>query len=286
MVRPVSVGFDGSAESLAAAVWAGREAVLRKVPLRVVYALEWRAGNLQFSPGASAQREWVEGRLEVAQEELSQTHPDLAIELERVPEPPVKVLIDAAHASAVLALGSRGLGVVQGFLLGSVSLPVVAHASRPIVVVRAPEVPAALAGDGPVVVSLGLDGPYGPLLGFAFEAAALRGAPLNVVQVREQAGDGTAVAAERDNNDLAEALRPCREKWPAVEVSERPSAGPVAPHLTEAAAHAALLVVGRRKRRHKLGPVPGVRIGPVAHAVLHHATCPVAVVPYGTAGPP
>ncbi|NDZ98224.1 universal stress protein, partial [Streptomyces sp. SID10116] len=36
------------------------------------------------------------------------------------------------------------------------------------------------------------------------------------------------------------------------------------------------LVVGRRARR---APV-GARIGSVAHAVLHHAPCPVAVVPH------
>lgn len=40
MSRTVTVGLDGSPESLAAADWAAREAHLRAVPLRVVHAGE------------------------------------------------------------------------------------------------------------------------------------------------------------------------------------------------------------------------------------------------------
>ncbi|WP_308216795.1 universal stress protein [Streptomyces fragilis] len=39
---------------------------------------------------------------------------------------------------------------------------------------------------------------------------------------------------------------------------------------------AGLLVVGRRETGHRVG----ARIGSVAHAALHHAGCPVAVVPH------
>lgn len=265
MVRPVSVGFDGSAESLAAAAWAGREAVLRGTTLRIVHALEWRASNLQFSPGASAQREWVDSRLEMARAELDIAHPGLVVDVDRVPDPPAKVLVAAARESEVLVLGSRGLGVLQGFLLGSVSLPVIARASRPVVVVHGPEEPSgpAGAGGGPVVAGLGHDGPYGPLLDFAFAAAAGRGAVLHIVR----AADGGSAAE----------VHLQRSRWPSVEVRERLPAGPVAQHLVEAAEDAVLLVVGRRAHR----PGPGARIGPVTHAVLHHARCPVAVVPHG-----
>ncbi|KOU22782.1 hypothetical protein ADK51_19265 [Streptomyces sp. WM6368] len=41
-----------------------------------------------------------------------------------------------------------------------------------------------------------------------------------------------------------------------------------------ASSGAALVVVGRRIRR----PAVGARIGPLTHAVMHHATSPVAVV--------
>ncbi len=51
------------------------------------------------------------------------------------------------------------------------------------------------------------------------------------------------------------------------------SAGQV---LVEESAEAQLMVVGRRARQ---API-GTRIGSAAHAVLHHARCPVAVVPH------
>ncbi|MEV5508212.1 universal stress protein [Streptomyces orinoci] len=266
MVRPVSVGIDGSAESLAAAAWAGQEAARRGLPLHLVYALEWRTSNLQFSPGASAQREWVESRIEVAQEELSETHPELEVGVRRPAGPPAKALIDIAGESEELVLGSRGLGVLEGFLLGTVSLTVIAHASRPVVAVR-----EAGTGDGPVVVGLGHEGPYGPLLDFAFQAAAGRGTGVQAV-----GAEPTAPAA-KEREPLARTLGPWRERWPQVEVEERLPTGPAVRQLVAEATDAALLVVGRRVRR----PALGVRLGPVAHGVLHHAPCPVAVVPHG-----
>ncbi|WP_307058653.1 universal stress protein [Streptomyces achromogenes] len=45
-------------------------------------------------------------------------------------------------------------------------------------------------------------------------------------------------------------------------------------HDTETAG---LLVVGRRRHRGALAP----RLGPVAQAAVHHAACPIAVVPHG-----
>ncbi|KOY53758.1 hypothetical protein ADK59_34405 [Streptomyces sp. XY332] len=72
-----------------------------------------------------------------------------------------------------------------------------------------------------------------------------------------------------------QALEPWRLRFPEVEVVahvERGSAGHV---LLSEAADAQLVVVGRRVRESAVG----TRIGSVAHAVLHHGACPVAVVP-------
>ncbi|MFD6468546.1 universal stress protein [Streptomyces goshikiensis] len=44
--------------------------------------------------------------------------------------------------------------------------------------------------------------------------------------------------------------------------------------ITVAAAGAAIIVAGRRIRRSALG---GARVGPITHAVIHHARSPVAV---------
>ncbi|KNB50922.1 universal stress protein [Streptomyces caatingaensis] len=272
MVRPVTVGVDGSPESLAAAVWAGREAALRDGPLRIVHALEPQSREEPFSADAADRREWAESRIEALADELLEARPGLRIGVDRVADLPSRALLDAAGDSAVLAVGSRGLGTRQGFLLGSVSLPVLGGAPAPVVVVHEPEEPAP-ADSGPVVVGLGHRDPHVPSLDFAFEAAALRSAVLRLVRTADRAPTG-----EREPHDasaLAEALRPWRTRWPAVEVEEWLSTGPAAPRLVEAADDAQLLVVGRREN----SPFPGSPVGPVTHGVLHHARCPVAVVP-------
>lgn len=75
---------------------------------------------------------------------------------------------------------------------------------------------------------------------------------------------------------MSEVLRPWRQKFPTVDVVEDSLSGKAANHLVDASAEASLVVVGRRIRRSPLG----AHIGPVTHAVLHHATAPVAVVPH------
>lgn len=59
-------------------------------------------------------------------------------------------------------------------------------------------------------------------------------------------------------------------------MTEQLVAGGPAHHLVEAASGAGLLVVGRRNR----GSGIGTHLGSVAHAVMHHAAAPVAVVPH------
>ncbi|MFD2011820.1 universal stress protein [Streptomyces narbonensis] len=73
---------------------------------------------------------------------------------------------------------------------------------------------------------------------------------------------------------IAAAVRPFRDRFPATEVAEVAAPGRAAEHLIDAAADAPLLVVGRRRAAR------GSHIGSTTHAVIHHAPCPVAVVPH------
>ncbi|MFG3408900.1 universal stress protein [Streptomyces sp. NPDC048142] len=63
-------------------------------------------------------------------------HPDLDVSVEQVIGRPAEVLLSATEQAEVLVMGSRGLGVLGGFLAGSVSTRVIARAERPVVVVR------------------------------------------------------------------------------------------------------------------------------------------------------
>jgi nucleotide-binding universal stress UspA family protein len=185
---------------------------------------------------------------------------------------------------------------IGGFLVGSVGLAVVAHAECPVVLVRAGEQaadehesdpaggPSAATAYRPVVLGLDTGHPDASMLEFAFDAAARRETVLRVVhgwgRPSYSSYGGAAELwryedlAQSEATALAEALRPWREKYPAVDVTEASRPGNPAEQLITASREASLVVVGRRIRRTPFG----VHIGSVTHAVLHHAAAPVAVV--------
>ncbi|UWE10535.1 universal stress protein [Actinacidiphila bryophytorum] len=284
MARIVAVGVDGSPESAAAAEWAGDEAAASGAGVRLLGVWQPPASNVQFSPAPEALRQWQEAQVLDAARKLTARHPGLKVTAEQITGSPAPALLDAAATADVTVLGSRALGSVAGFLYGSVGLHVVARSDKPVVLVRAPGSEPGSAGT-PVVLALDLDRPSDALTQFAFEEASARGAALHVVHVwdvhrlygyagpmldREIAEQLRSEQAER----LAQLLTPWRARFGDVEVSHEVVAGPVTGTLVEAAQEASLLVVGRRRR---LVPV-GTHIGPVTHAVVHHAPCPVAVV--------
>ncbi|MFE0511817.1 universal stress protein, partial [Streptomyces sp. NPDC058964] len=135
MPRTVTVGVDGSPESLAAAEWAAREAELRDLPLHLVHAWDWQP-YAQPEPRDAAHRHWGGRVLREATERLQTLHPDLEITSEQIERPPVTALLAASADADAMAVGSRGLSGVAGFLVGSVGLGVVAQSERPVVLVR------------------------------------------------------------------------------------------------------------------------------------------------------
>ncbi|MCX4993118.1 universal stress protein [Streptomyces sp. NBC_00568] len=301
----ITVGLDGSPESLAAADWAAREAVQRQAPLRLLHAGPSSGSPHPPFPGVpapdaiEAQRAWAAHLLREAESRLRDRHPGLRITTEQADEQAAPALLAGAEDTELLVLGSRGLGAVAGFLVGSVALAVVARSERPVVLVRAGEHAAdehlpdatggAAASSSPyrdVVLGLDLEEPGDAVVEFAFETAARRAAGLRVVHGWNPAAVfGHAAApdseldaelAEETRLGLHDLLRPWRGKFPGVEVRAQAVIGSAGRHLVHASRDASLVVVGR-KRRHAL---VGGRVGPVAHAVLQHASAPVAVVPH------
>ncbi|MGW0080405.1 universal stress protein [Streptomyces sp. NPDC003393] len=298
MPRTVTVGVDGSPESMAAAEWAAREARRRNLPLHLVHAWDWQP-YAQPVPDDATHRHWGGRVLREAAEQLRESHPDLEITSERVAQPPVTALLAASSDADPLVIGSRRLSGVAGFLVGSVGLALAAQAGRPVVLVRscaraedehqsdADGRPSTVTPYRDVVLGLGHGRPDEAVVTFAFEAAARRAARLRVVHgwsPQPYVAHGLLVdpalndeLARQEAGAVEELLAPWREKFPGVEVLEQTAVGSAGAHLVDAAADASLVVVGRRIRHASLG----ARIGPVAHAVLHHATAPVAVVPHG-----
>ncbi|MGW2615691.1 universal stress protein [Streptomyces sp. NPDC001500] len=301
MLRTVTVGLDGSRESRAAAEWAAREAKLRDLPLKIVQVWEPVPEPMAQAPllGAETLQHWTERVPREAAEGLRLRHPGVEVRTEQVSGRPAEALAEAAKSAELLVLGSRGFGGLGGFMVGSVGLSVIAHADRPVVLVRALEVaadehepdpvgvPSAATPFLPVVLGLDVEHPDGTLIEFAFDAARRRGTSLRIVHgwyPPPYYAYGTPVdpalheaLARADAEALAEAVRPWRRKHPDVEVVEASRHGSAAVHVVDAAREASLVVVGRRVRRSPLG----AHIGHVTHAVLHHSAAPVAVVPHG-----
>ena len=286
--RPVVVGVDGSGSAYQAVEWAAAEAARRGVALRLVSAFSWTTSDHPVRhDGRVAQ--YRDQLLEAARHRLSRAAriaEDTSPGIETAPQveigAPIEVLGSEARRAQLLVLGDRGLGGVTGLVLGSVAVALAARGACPVVIVRG----ETRNTDGPVVV--GTDGsPVSEAaLGFAFDAAAVRGAelvalhawsPTAVDKALEPMMDWDAVAGEEDAV-LAERLAGWGQKYPQVSVRRRVLRDGAARALVDASRGAQLVVVGSRGR----GDAAGLLLGSVSHGVLHAAHCPVAIVRPGT----
>ncbi|WP_078955781.1 universal stress protein [Streptomyces sp. NRRL B-1140] len=290
MEHPLAVGVDGSEASLRAVDWAADEAALRRVPLHVVHASLWeRYEQAVFPAGREPPSEQLlTGVLAVAAAKRARARvPGLKVTTEVVPEGPVPVLRRAAGKAVALVLGSRGRGSAAEALLGSVGLAVAGRADGPVIVVRGDHDnrPGSRRGR-PVVVGVPDRPADSAAVRFAFREAARRGARVEAVRAwhrpasepADHPRSGAEPAGERRQQAvevLETGLRAPAEDHPDVEVRPRVVEGQPRTVLRDASADAALLVVGARQPHGRFG----LHIGRVTHAVLHHAACPVAVVP-------
>ncbi|MER7580152.1 universal stress protein [Kitasatospora sp. NPDC097691] len=284
LTSTVLAGVDGSPQSTAAVHWAAEEAVRRGAALRLVHAWPWLTDGVSSFAEPDDLPDVVRRTLAEAAEDVRGRHPELALQTDAVLDAPVDGLVAAAAEAELLVLGSRGRGGFSGLLLGSVGMAVAGRSGVPVVVVR--DAHEGARDTGEVVVGVDAHGAEEEVLDFAFRAAALRGARLRAVHGWElpplfgYAG-GAVPAGEIEQLEaleaklLALALAGPRERYPDVEVVEDVRLGE-ARALVETSAGASLVVVGRRNRPVDFGP----RLGRVAHAVLHHAQAPVAVVPH------
>ncbi|MFE0653499.1 universal stress protein [Streptomyces sp. NPDC059534] len=278
----VVVGVDGSPSARTAVLWAAAEADRRGRALHLVHAADTdRRALFANAETLQAVREAGRDLLAEAASAVHGLYPDLAVTKELSRREPVAGLRAAAGHRGTIVVGNRGLGGFSALMLGSVGLGVAARAEVPLIVVRG-------GGDRPasgsVTAAVHGASDLGWLLLAAAEADARKAALrlVSVWNVLTHVGsvatmlddlDGIARQRVQEIKSLADLVR---EFYPRLIVSHHVEAGTSTPGiLVEATAHTDLLVVGREHRVLGAGP----SLGRVAHVLLHHAHCPVEIVP-------
>ncbi|MEV0132132.1 universal stress protein [Dactylosporangium sp. NPDC050688] len=287
----IVVGFDGSADSWAAARFAAAEAAAGHGTVRLVHSLLDRVAYATLLPAdlppdltADGQAE-AQRLLELARTELAQACPDTDVQTTLVLRAPGAALVRVSRSADLIVLGRHGHGrapVGGGFQrvhAGAVATHVMAYASCPVVVTTAVDAETARH---PVVLGLDAAAPSASAIAYAFETAARRGTSLRVCYINAGARLGLRAGPRDDSQDDADArllLSQALAGWRAA-FADVPVALDVlhgldpAARLLDAAATASLVVVGARERAGVPRPGPGG----VPDTLVRNAPCPVAVV--------
>ena len=224
---------------------------------------------------------------------LREKNPTLTLTMSVIDGSPKSVILDEAEAfgADLIVVGSHGYGMVEGFLLGSVSHAVALHATCSVEIVR-----GAKSGEKRWKILLAIDGSETSQA--AVDEIARQpfpdGSELHVISVAEvpylpltYPGDGIDmnVYAEIEKSYLQRAntavdnaaakLRVGSESSKLNITTDVPSGSPKEVILEEAEAFGAdLIVVGS----HGYGMVERFLLGSVSQAVALHAKCSVEIV--------
>ncbi|MGW6395993.1 universal stress protein [Streptomyces sp. NPDC055103] len=278
----VVVGVDGSPSARTAVLWAAAEAARRGRSLYLVHAADTdRRAVFVREETLQAIREAGRDLLDETAAAVEKDHPDLAVVKELSKLEPVAALSATAGRRGTIVVGNRGLGGFAALMLGSVGLGVAARATVPVIVVRdhgdRPET-------GTVTAAVHGASDLGWLRVAAAEAEA-RKASLRLLSVWNVLTHVGSVATMLDDLDeiaqtrvqeVREIADLLRHSHPDLDITHHVETGTSTPGiLIDASAHTDLLVMGTEHRA--LGVAPA--LGRVAHVVLHHAHCPVQIVP-------
>ncbi len=134
----IVIGIDGSAASIDALDWAGRQASLTHSTLEIIMTWDWPTtyGWALAFPADYNPTEGMPEILSKAADGLRAKYPDIEITSRVVQGPPAPLLVEASKGADLLVVGSRGHGEFVGMLIGSVSEYCATSAHCPVLVHR------------------------------------------------------------------------------------------------------------------------------------------------------
>ncbi|MDR2374629.1 MAG: universal stress protein [Bifidobacteriaceae bacterium] len=296
----IVVGIDGSDSSLKALDWAVAEAEVRDVPLELICAYTVpRFGATAVDAayldiGTSALSEGAGAVLDQAVARAKERHEDVQGLLEVGDA--AGVLVERSKQAGLVVVGTRGRGGFAERLLGTVSTALPVHAHCPTVVVPSGwtagaqgDQTASAGGLSKIVV--GVDGSDASKIALARaldEAISWRAELVAFASMPIASGtslfawapgqvDHTAVLAELEAElgRMIDAELDGRTLPDGLQIRHHALDGTASALLVEFSSAVDLIVVGSRGR----GGFSGLLLGSTSQAVLHHARCPVMVVP-------
>ncbi|NGN62481.1 universal stress protein [Streptomyces sp. A7024] len=290
----VVLGYDGSKPADRALEYAVDEAVRRRTGLEILCGDPWTppapAGEGLSAEGYRTRYRATRDMVDQAAEQARKLSPGLTVVASVTIEDAAKSLVQCSRTAGLTVVGTRGHGGFAGLLLGSVSQRVAARSESPLMVVRGDD---GLRDRPRGTVLVGVQSNTDEAaVRFGFEEAQHRNAALHVLHAWQfpplkptphlvppggpLQRDAEDEAVRRASQAVPRyAVSSHRDAYPDVRVVTDDICGSPSAALVEASKKADVIVLTAHRNPHRAG----LHLGPVSHAVLHHAHCPVVLIP-------
>lgn len=171
---PVLVGIDGSDTAIGAVHWAIDEALSRKAPLRLLYAI--RTAGLSADEYSQAVNH-AKASLRAATAAIQSSGRPVAVETAILEGPPGAALVAESVGAALVCVGTVGIGRHARSILGSTAADLAEKAHCPVAIIRSHDDDPAQHKNWIVVATNGRT-EQAAVIEFAMKEATLRRCPV------------------------------------------------------------------------------------------------------------
>ena len=277
----IAVGINGSAGSDTAIRYAVARARRSGVGLRLIHALPdylptSRPFGISVGDLAPAGRALLREASRIAREEWA----DVPLDVTLMTGPWVKAILHGSEGSSTIVLGCEQRSSLQRLATGTTVIGVAARAPVPVVAVAASMIRPE---QGRITVGIKHVSESSALLRASFEEARFRGSELYVVHAWAMppgyedllsSPSARAEVVQAESDSLSEVVVSVAEQFPEVKTTLEVVEGNPARTLQAASEVSDLLLLARRRHGFPRG-----HLGGTARALLHHSSCPVAILP-------